>query len=319
MLNFYQLYEVLSSHGGIKFSPKPNSEEESIKNILPRENLDDNKEIASKSVRFESLYFNPSDEKYINKMYAANNTKGIINGLDKMLSKVDDFDFHIFMGKPFFYGKYKDGKPYRQEMVHSSDLKKYFFETIKIPKDDIVFNKQSSSGDILTPWMILHSMAHAIFLSKVNTIKFLLYNFFDKITKVSDDDPNIADHQQSWGQANLNHIINLPEPNTKSEILPLLFNFKSVRTINPLNVETDKVKMGRVSDVDELVHELFVYYLINGLEIPIPSQQNINKILSYTMHTDIEHLTFDIKTLFDNIESDFYQKLRQCRGKVFTD
>ena len=77
--------------------------------------------------------------------------------------------------------------------------------------------------------------------------------------------------------------------------------------------------MGRVSDVDELVHELFVYYLINGREIPMPSQQNINKILSYTMHTDIEHLTFDIKTLFDNIESDFYQKLRQCRGKVFTD
>ena len=110
MLNFYQLYEVLSSHGGIKFSPKSNSEEESIKNILPRENLDDNKEIASKSVRFESLYFNPSDEKYISKMYAANNTKGIINGLDKMLSKVDDFDFHIFMGKPFFYGTYKDGR-----------------------------------------------------------------------------------------------------------------------------------------------------------------------------------------------------------------
>jgi hypothetical protein len=329
MLNFYQLYEVLSSHGGIHFSPKPNSEEESIRNHLPRENLDDNKEIASKNVRFESLYFTPSDEKYISKMYAANNTKGIINGLDKMLSKVDDYDFHIFMGKPFFYGKYKDGKPYRQEMVHSSDLKKYFFETIKIPKDDIVFNKQSSSGDILTPWMILHSMAHAIFLSKLNTIKFLLYNFFDKITKVSDDDPNIADseksimgfsiHQQSWGQANLNHIINLPEPNTKSEILPLLFNFKSVRTINPLNVEIDKVKMGRVSDVDELVHELFVYYLINGLEIPMPSQQNINKILSYTMHTDVEHLTFDIKTLFDNIKYDFKQRLKQCKGQVFTD
>lgn len=315
MLNFYKLHEILSSHGGVHFSPKPSEEEESI---LPREDLEKDEKILTKSIRFESLRFGATDKKYIDKMYAVDNRKGIIAGLDKLLSKIDDFDFHIFIGKPFFFGTYKDKKTneiknYKQEIVHSHILRKYFFETLNIPEYDIVFNKQSSSGDVLTPWMILHTLAHAISLYvKFNKdIANQIYNFFEKIKNYP--------KEENYNKKNLDFIISEPHRDPSSEILPLLFNFKSVRTINPPNVPVEKLKMARVADMEELIHELFVYYLINGLKIPMPNQENINKILEYTTHHDVEHLTFDIQNLFNSIKSDFYQTLRRCKGKVLID
>lgn len=315
MINFYKLHEILSSHGGLYFSPKPSEEE---KSILPREDLDKDEKILTKSIRFESLLFGAVDKKYIDKMYAVDNKKGIIAGLDRMLSKIEDFDFHVFIGKPFFFGTYKDEKTneiknYKQEIPHTSILQKYFFETLKIPSNDIVFNKQSSSGDVLTPWMILHTLAHAISLYvKFNKdITNQIYDFFEKIKNYP--------KEENYNKKNLDFIISEPHRDSSSEILPLLFNFKSVRTINPPNVPVEKLKMARVADMEELIHELFVYYLINGLKIPMPSQENIYKILKYTTHNDIEHLTLDIQNLFNLIKSYFYQTLRKCQGRVLVD
>jgi precorrin-6B methylase 1 len=76
--------------------------------------------------------------------------------------------------------------------------------------------------------------------------------------------------------------------------------------------------MSRVQDPQELAHELFVYYLINGLIIPIPNQENINKIASY-LKENPENTLLHIETLFKKIESIFYKSLERIKGSIITD
>ena len=66
------------------------------------------------------------------------------------------------------------------------NIQKYFFDKNNIPKEDIVFLKSKSQGDLLTPWMILHNMAHAVFemgnVSSKDAIHRIIYKLVRSLT-----------------------------------------------------------------------------------------------------------------------------------------
>lgn len=280
MKTFYQFLEALSSHGGFTM---PHGDE-----FKPSLNEKDTKYISG-------MYKRPLVISSRSKLRG-----GIISVLDTVLSRVKGFNFHIYFGE------------YNRDDI---DIQKYFFD--KIPKEDIVFLKKSSQGDLLTPWMILHNMGHAVFemgnSSSKDTIKMAVFNLVTHLT---------------FGKTPFTTVNKFYDNNEfpsvefkPNKILPLLFNFASAKST---------VENKTVQDDDELVYEIFVSYLYGGGKLKRPdfkkltkfcnenSPINHNKNISPINHTE-NIVEKKVNNAFITIEKEIKKSLEYCRGKVIED
>jgi hypothetical protein len=221
---------------------------------------------------------------------------GIIAVLDTVLSRVKGFDFHIYFG----------------EFYSDSTVEQFFFDKNKIPKDDIVFIKKGSSGDLLTPWMILHTMAHAAFQSEQygKVSEELIYSRLQRMFVSLSGNNN-------WND--LDEIIKNPD----DEILSNLFNFASARS-SLTSWSIGKVAKSRILDAQELVYEIFVSYLYGGGKLKRPAGEKLSKLTKlisqkYDNDYDENYISRLVDSVFSGIEEIINQVLESCRGKVIAD
>lgn len=276
MKTFRQFVEALSNHGGFMM---PHGEENFFKHG-----------------------FSEKDIKYITGMYkrplvissSGKLRGGIIAVLDKVLSRVEDFNFHIYLGD---FSSYLSAE-------------QFFFDKDKIPKDHIVFIKKGSSGDLLTPWMILHTMAHAAFQSGNKDSEELIYLRLKRMF-VS------LSANNHWND--LDEMIENPN----DEILSNLFNFASARS-SSTSWSTGKVAKSRIISGQELVYEIFVSYLYGGGKLKRPAGEKLSKLTKlisqkYDNDYDESYISRLVDSVFSGIEKIINEVLESCRGKVIAD
>lgn len=249
---------------------------------------------------------NKKDTEYISGMYKrplviSSRGKlrgGIIAVLEAVLARVKDFNFHIYFG---------DYTGIDVKYVNLMDIKKYFFD--KIPKEDIVFLKKSSQGDLLTPWMILHNMGHAVFemgnSSSKDAIYKTIFNLVNSLTfngKPFTTGIPIVDENND-DEAQVDDSVKF-KPH---KILPLLFNFASAKST--------------VQDTDELVYEVFVSYLYGGGKLKRPDFKKLTTFCNQTVPVKYtENYVYDlVENAFTTIEKEIKKSLEYCRGKVIED
>ena len=275
MKTFRQFVEALSGHGGFMM---PAGEENFFKHG-----------------------FSEKDIKYITGMYkrplvissSGKLRGGIIAVLDEVLSRVEDFNFHIYLGD---FSSYLSAE-------------EFFFDK-KIPKDHIVFIKRGSSGDLLTPWMILHTMAHAAFQSGNKDSEELIYLRLKRMF-VS------LSANNHWND--LDEMIENPN----DEILSNLFNFASARS-SSTSWSTGKVAKSRLISGQELVYEIFVSYLYGGGKLKRPTGEKLGKLTKlisekYDNDYDKNYISRLVDSVFSGIEEIINKVLKSCRGKVIAD
>lgn len=276
MKTFRQFVEALSSHGGFMM---PAGEENFLKHG-----------------------FSEKDIKYITGMYkrplvissSGKLRGGIIAVLDKVLSRVEDFKINIFFG----------------EFSSNSTVEQFFFNKYKIPKDHIVFLKKGSSGDLLTPWMILHTMAHAAFQSGNKDSEELIYLRLKRM------------FVSLSGNNNWNDLDEMIE-NPNDEILSNLFNFASARS-SLTSWSTGKVAKSRLISGQELVYEIFVSYLYGGGKLKRPAGEKLSTLTNlisqkYDNDYDENYISRLVDSVFSGIEEIINEVLESCRGKVIAD
>jgi hypothetical protein len=246
--------------------------------------------------------FSEKDIKYITGMYkrplvissSGKLRGGIIAVLDKVLSRVEDFKINIFFG----------------EFSSNSTVEQFFFNKYKIPKDHIVFLKKGSSGDLLTPWMILHTMAHAAFQSGNKDSEELIYLRLKRM------------FVSLSGNNNWNDLDEMIE-NPNDEILSNLFNFASARS-SLTSWSTGKVAKSRLISGQELVYEIFVSYLYGGGKLKRPTGEKLSKLTKlisqkYDNDYDENYISRLVDSVFSGIEEIINEVLESCRGKVIAD
>ena len=246
--------------------------------------------------------FSEKDIKYITGMYkrplvissSGKLRGGIIAVLDEVLSRVEDFNFHIYLGD---FSSYLSAE-------------EFFFDKDKIPKDHIVFIKKGSSGDLLTPWMILHTMAHAAFQSGNKDSEELIYLRLKRMF-VS------LSANNHWND--LDEMIENPN----DEILSNLFNFASARS-SSTSWSTGKVAKSRLISGQELVYEIFVSYLYGGGKLKRPAGEKLSKLTKlisqkYDNDYDESYISRLVDSVFSGIEKIINEVLKSCRGKVIAD
>ena len=233
------------------------------------------------------------------------NYKDVIGKLDERLMKLGGVNFHIYFGLPenikdLIDYDFDDDRKRTEEV-----LERYFFDEMKIPKSDIVFVKTGPSGDLLTPWMILHSVGHGITDSKKNSVRI----FEDKWNHIF------------WNR--LGDVFNV----TKPEVMACLFNFRSARIANDYTRKT----FTPVRDAVELRNELFASYLWNGGHIRRPTPECMEKLAKMpnpksTIDWDEmnefqigQHLTKMIKKFYNDCDMLFKEVLDSFKGHVITD
>lgn len=198
--------------------------------------------------------------------------KAVINKVEKLLSKVDFVDIHLFIGNPT-----------PNEMMNMQK---------NINPNEIIFVKQQSTGDILTPWMLLHTLAHAILDGGDNHQKLVksldecLKNMqlFDRFrTRLS----NISNFAQTPWRDEENKTEERKKYQRFHDIAILLFPWKSMRSLSAefmhptFNPKTKRGNTGesgfQLLTTHEFYYDLYVYWLIKGGTIPI--DQEIRKFL----------------------------------------
>jgi len=135
-------------------------------------------------------------------------------------------------------------------LLYEANSKDDFFQKIsdwmiqnQIPKEGrITFAKNGSSGDAMTPWMILHTMGHAL----------LGYGLHreDAYNRIRDELRNLC--KQLIAQE-------FPEDSREVTVIGKYLKFKSVTNINNNNV---KAKLG--TSIAEFIYELFAEFMWNG-------------------------------------------------------
>jgi hypothetical protein len=194
------------------------------------------------------------------------------------------------------------------------NINRYFFDVKKIPKEDIVFLKKSSQGELLTAWMILHNMGHAVFRtgnkSSEDAIRMAVFILVKNLTfnETPFTTVTTVDKMDNVDDEDLSLSISF-KPN---EILPLLFNFASAKST---------VENKTVQDADELAYEIFVSYLYGGGKLKRPDFKKLTKFCNENSpinHTEnIVEKTVNIA--FTKIEKEIKKSLEYCRGKVIED
>lgn len=230
------------------------------------------------------------------------NYKDVISKLDERLMKLGDIDFHIYFGLPENIKDLINYNTFNDRAEVETVLADYFFNEMNIPKNDIVFVKSGASGDILTPWMILHTIGHAMTDSK------LLKNY----------DKKWNDLWQILSGFNIMH----------HSVVSCIFNFRSAR------VHLNKKKstaFNAVPDLLELRHELIASYLWNGGRIKRPGTECIAKIyrsgglvgiFKYRRLSDdeiAEKLIQTVNRFYDEADKLIKESLDSLRGHVLID
>lgn len=163
------------------------------------------------------------------------------------------------------------------------DVEKYI-KLNKIPiADHITFVKNTSTGHILTPWMILHNIGHALSETIGRDFDTEMDRALRKITMA------LKKYEISPEARNQNFISPTYGLVAGGYISPavVVFNFKSVKDEN-------------IIDTEELRHELVAEYLWNGSIRPNPIWLNAENVIR------------EIKDLGLVIES----MLQRCVGQI---
>ena len=153
----------------------------------------------------------------------------------------------------------------------------------------ITFAKKQSTGDVMSPWMILHTMGHALL---ENTNEFIAMN--NTLTEFARD-------IRYYDKTSL-------IPNEKVESLSRLFMFASARN-KVYELETGRPHKKSIADFDELIYDLVAEYLWHGGRIRVNQQtaiklqidhkinnfiQSIQNIISGALHKNVGNIIVDI-------------------------
>jgi hypothetical protein len=237
MKTFFQFLEALSGVSGIPVD----------------------KMYQNKTNRFHG--FNKQD---INIFETPSRFKAVINKVEKLLSKVDFVDIHMFIGLPT-----------KDEMIN---MKK------NINPNEIIFVKQISTGDILTPWMLLHTLAHAILdgwdnLEKLSMALDECLRNMHLIDKFRAGLSNITAFAQKPWRDEEEKTEQRKEYQRFHDIAILLFPWKSMRsfsaefmhpTFDPKTKRENTGESGfQLLTTLEFYIDFYVYWLVKGGKIPI--------------------------------------------------
>jgi hypothetical protein len=248
----------------------------------------------------KSGYFSGNDQKIVGQMFPKIKSK-----LKSFLKKLDFVTIHMYFGIPPVMAFGDSGEQFVKK------LRQYFFDGetfygnnlgIKIPKSDIVFVKQGTFADSLSPWMILHTFAHAAIDSVIDG------------TFINVDFGNFqrpALEKAVWSAIAVNR--KLKNLGVGESLLYIFFPMGSLRKSIKMN-KGEKVQKGFELNDNELFREMFVYYLTKGGNIPIPSDYK-EKLSPYKSESEVSEILASIQELSDA----FKNILEACRGDVLTD
>lgn len=239
--------------------------------------------------------FNPTDTRLVS-------SEKHREKLKMLLSKLAGTDIHVVFGLPTVG---QPGKQSNFEMPYER-LRDFFFngarddqgnEGFRLPKDDIVFIKPRSFGDPLTPWLLMHTMAHALF-------DFRPRHIFDKV-------------EDNLSYSRSGPLIASVDP----KILYVFFPMGSLRKLLR-GQETGKQdkwvfdKDGGVTlNSTEMFREMFVYFLSKGGSIPMPANAVEQVDALKQPHTNTQYYI----DLAKEVETYFKDVLSACKGEVLVD
>ena len=230
------------------------------------------------------------------KMWSSDITPKMHEKLKMLLRRLGDVDIHVVLGTPpVWHYTETDAEKYKK-------LKDFFFDDgdsysgklgFRVPKKDIVYIKANSFADPLTPWMLMHSLAHTLFDERG------LGNFSHMIKdKLSSARGQVGVHADE-------------------KVLYIFFPMgslrKSIRQTATGNYE--KLLSGRPITPAELIREMFVYFLSQGGKIPIPPDAIEKMSQMGVAGADAQRIIQQVK----DTESYFSQLLEACRGEVLYD
>ena len=246
----------------------------------------------------KSGYFSGADRKIMGEMFPKIKSK-----LKSFLQKLDFVTIHMYFGNPPVMAFGDSGEQWVKK------LRQYFFDGetfygnnlgVKIPKSDIVFVKQGSFADSLSPWMILHTFAHAV-------IDPVVEGTFINVEFGNFQRPALE--KAVWEAFAADRKLNLRE-----SMQYIFFPMGSLRKLIKMS-KGEKVQKGFELNDNELFREMFVYYLTKGGKIPVPSDYK-EKLADYNKsESEIREILANIQELSDA----FKDILEACRGDVFTD
>ena len=244
MKTFFQFLEALTGVSGLPVDKIIGTTMDKFLSNNPRKN-----------------HFNTRD---LNIFETPSKFKAVINKVEKLLSKVHFVDIHLFIGDPT-----------PSEMINMQK---------NINPNEIIFVKHKSTGDILTPWMLLHTLAHAILDWGANHEK--LSTALDECFK----NMHLSDYFRSE-LLDITRFAEIPwryeENKTEKrkqyqrfhDIAMLLFPWKSMRslsaefmhpTFNPKTKKENTEESGfQLLSRKEFYYDLYVYWLVKGGTIPI--------------------------------------------------
>lgn len=247
-------------------------------------------------------YFQGTDRKIMGEMFPKIESK-----LKSFLQKLDFVKIHMYFGTPPVMAIGDSGEQWVEK------LRQFFFDGasfygdqvlgVKLPKSDIVFVKQGSFADALSPWMILHTFAHAVIdpVLEGTTINRAFGNF-----------QRPALEKAVWASFAANR--KLRNLGVTEGLLYIFFPMGSLRKFIKMS-KGEKVQKGFELNDNELFREMFVYYLTKGGKIPVPSDYK-EKLADYNKsESEIREILANIQELSDA----FKNILESCRGDVFTD
>lgn len=248
-------------------------------------------------------YFNTKD---LNIFETPSKFKAVINKVEKLLSKVDFADIHLFIGNP------------TQDEI--KNMRK------NINPNEIIFVKQKSTGDILTPWMLLHTLAHAILDLPFNHEK--LSTALDECFK----NMHLSDYFRSELGA-ITSFADIPwryeEEKTEErkkyqrfhDIAILLFPWKSMRSLSAEFMHptfNPKTKRGNTGESGfqllrskEFYYDLYVYWLVKGGKIPINPE--IQKYLPP------DKTLSDLEKELQKVSNTMMEITNSVKGKIIVD
>ena len=244
--------------------------------------------------------FSGVDNKLMGRMFPKIKEK-----LKSFLQHLDFVDIHMYFGTPPV-GDWSD-----TDVVKVDKLRNYFFNggegedgsvlDVRVPSSDIVFVKQGSFADALTPWMILHTFAHAV---------------IDVVLEGTSNHRDFANVKRPKLQAAvLSALKKINELGLNRSGLYIFFPMGSLRK-SIAQESGGKVQKGFQLIDNELYREMFVYYLTKGGKIPIPGDYK-EKLMSIAGRSDMDAEKTVSK--IQEISNEFKNILESCRGDVLTD
>jgi len=207
-----------------------------------------------------------------------------------------------------------------------SNYENYFFEELGIPKTDIVYVKEIVGGDVWKPWIVLHGLSHALMdsdhtKSKLVDCFHLIKNFYSKLCGINLYSILMVGTLISSGESG----DQFRQLENRRFLLSKIFKFRSAKTydLDRHDVMYRNNLFTPVNSVEELIHEIFTWFLYNGENLPIPEESTLKEIYDYLQSIDCDISVNQIKSLiselFEGLISMFRANIAACRGHVVID